>query len=148
MLFIIVMSHIPFGRLTYLPCQMSFLNIIPIYNTSPLCVTFLNDNVINLFLWIHRCLTNSCKLLRLRSENFTMPFQRAGTVIHHGRKESTRWSANWIVTYQLSSKTMTLGKKQKKTSCATVVIVTMWTYSCLELANRLKKMLVLNYSWE
>lgn len=147
MLFVIVLSHIPFVRLTYLPCQTSFLNIMPTYNTSPLCVTFFNVNVINLLLWIHRCPTDSCKLLRLHSENFTLPFQWAGIGILHGRKESTRWSVSWTVTYQLSSKTMTLGKKQQKTSCATVVIVTMWTYSCLELANRLKKMLLLYYSW-
>ena len=61
-------------------------------------------------LLIHRSLTDSSKLLRLHWENFTLPYQWARIVIHPGRKRSTRWSVNWTVTYQRSSKIITLYK--------------------------------------
>lgn len=72
---------------------------MPIYNSS--------HNIFNL-LCTHRYLTDSWKSLRLHWENFTLPFQWARIVIHHGRKRSTRWSVNWTVTCLLNSKIIIL----------------------------------------
>lgn len=74
-----------------------------------------------ILVWIHRCPTDSWKLLRLHWESFTLPFQWAKIVIHPGRRQSTRWSVNWTLMYQLNSKVITLYKNQETTwSCATV----------------------------
>lgn len=78
-------------------------------------------------LWIHRFLTDSWRSQRLHYENFSSPSRWEKITIRRGRKQSTRWSVNWTVTYQRSSNTTAL---YEETPCATVGIVTKWTYSC------------------
>lgn len=94
-------------------------------------------------LCFHRYLSASWRWLWSHWGNSTAPFQRARIAIPRGRKRSTRWSANWMVMYQQSSKVSTWGEERAE-AC-----VPQWSLSQCGLTRLVKLQKTPIYSkWE